>query len=98
MSSLRPKKKIIISAAIIKRCCDSKKGAAQIVKANNEEAKIAMPPSNGMRSLCIFRSFGSSNNDSLLAILMIEGMDANATRKDVKKQRKKLNIPVNVIK
>ena len=61
-----------------------------------EAAKMAIPPSKGILSLCILRSFGSSNNESLLAIRMIEGMDANATRKDVRKQRKKFCIGVNI--
>ena len=97
MSSRNPKKKINISAAIIKRCCDSKYGAAQIVNENNEAANIAIPPSKGILLLCILRSFGSSNKESLLAILIIDGMDANATRKDVKRQRKKFIIGVKVV-
>ena len=97
ISSLNPKKKIIISAAMMKRCCDSKYGAAQIVNVKIEAAKIAIPPNNGILSLCIFLSLGSSNNESRLAILMMDGIEANATRKDVRKQRKKLNITSNVV-
>ena len=97
MSSRNPKKKISIRAAIIKRCCDSKYGAAQIVNENNEAANIAIPPSKGILLRCIFLSFGSSNKESLLAILIMDGMDANATRKDVKRQRKKFIIGVKVV-
>jgi hypothetical protein len=92
ISSRKPKKKIIISEAIIKRCSLSKKSADQIVNENKEAAKIAIPPNNGIGFVCNFLSLGSSNSESRLAILMMEGIDANATMNAVKRQRKKFSI------
>jgi len=92
ISSRKPKKKIIINEAIMNKCCLSKKSADHIVNENNEAAKIAMPPNRGIRLVCNFLSLGSSNNESLFAIRMMEGIDANATTNAVKRQRKKFSI------
>ena len=67
-----------------------------MVNENKEAANMAIPPNNGILLLCILRSFGSSNRESLLAILIMEGMDAKAIRNDVRKQRKKFSIAVNI--
>lgn len=83
ISSRNPRKKRIIREATINKCCCSKYPAAQNVNENIVAAKIAIPPSKGIRFGWSLRSSGSSYNSTFFATRIREGIDASAMMKAV---------------